>query len=68
MLPVIDAVCNDGKKVDSTELYNAFGELSDKETQFLGKALIKAGVKNSRNGRTKDFTDFDRDKFERILE
>jgi len=68
VLPVIDAVCNDGKKVDSTELYNAFGELSDKETQFLGKALIKAGVKNSRNGRTKDFTDFDRDKFERILE
>jgi len=56
------------KKVRVSELYDMIGEGSEKEVQWLGHNLRKAGVKTSPNGMMKDFSHLNMDKFLRITE
>jgi len=54
-------------KHNSVGLYQSIGDGTDREIKLVGSWWRKCGVVTSTNGRTKDFTKCDKDKFERFV-
>jgi len=66
-LPVLNDIANGtNKKISTPRLFDMIGEATDKEKNWLGQMLSKAGAGNNGNRDGRDFTKFSLNKFMRL--